>query len=287
MANLQEIRRRIASVQNTQKITRAMKLVAAAKVRRVQETLTTTRTHAEHLLGLPERLLSRNPEFSHPLMQDRKGKLVLLIVLTSDRGLCGSFYHTIVQEAAKWIQRERKEKDISVTLIGRKGAELFGRRHLTVHDKRTGLYDTEINFASVDLVNDYVQDFDEEHIDEVYCFYSRFESVVRQTVVLEKLLPCHFKPREDSFDPNWIIEPDENTLLTWLIRSNLFAQQHRIFHESIASEHGARMAAMESATINAGDVLSSLTLSYNRLRQDAITREVVEVISGASSQSQV
>lgn len=286
MANLQDIRRRISSVENTQKITRAMKLVAAAKVRRAQETLTTTRTHADHMRSITETLLSRSKDFSHPLMEEREAKRVRLIVLTSDRGLCGGFNHTVVQEAAKWIEKERDNKDISVTLIGRKGLELFERRKLTVHEKLTGLYEQEVSLASVDLVDAYVRDFEEERIDEVYCLYSRFESVVRQKVLLERLLPYHFEAAEEAFDPNWIIEPDEETLLTWLIRANLSAQQHRIFHESVASEHGARMAAMEAATTNAGDVLSSLTLSYNRLRQDAITREVVEVISGTASQSQ-
>lgn len=284
MANLQEIRRRISSVQNTQKITRAMKLVAAAKVRRAQDALMTTRGHAGHMRDLTETLLSRHPDFSHPLLEEKKSERIRLLVLTSDRGLCGGYNHTVVQEAVRWVAGQDEEKEISITLIGRKGAELFKRRKIHVHEMLSGLYDDHLAQASVDLVNDYVHDFEDGHIDELYCIYSSFEAMIRQQVMVEKILPCRFETREESHDPNWIIEPDEKSLLSWLIRTNLFAQQHRIFHESIASEHGARMAAMEAATTNAGDVLSSLTLSYNRLRQDAITREVVEVISGTASQ---
>ena len=284
MANLQEIRRRIGSVKNTQKITRAMKLVAASKVRHAQKALATSRTYAAHVYSLAEEMLFESQDYAHPLLEERGGKSACLLVVTSDRGLCGSFNHSLFQEAAQWWQTHRRDKEVFIHVIGKKGMDLFQRSRIPVQEYSTGVLEGNPVHTAIDLVNSYIRGFSAHLFDEVYCFYSRFATVVSQEICLEKMLPCRFEKTDTSAFSDWIIEPDRRALLSRLITSNLVAQQYRILQESLASEQGARMTAMESATNNAGDVLASLTLSYNRLRQDAITREVVEVISGASSQ---
>lgn len=282
MASLQEIRRRIASVKSTQKLTRAMKMVAAAKLRRAQSALLDTRPYARHMRDLTASLVARADFRSHPLLEARPGKRVRLIVVTSDRGLCGGFSSGIVQSTLSHIRDRFPDQEVMLTIIGRKGVELFRRRHVAVHNRHVGVFEKYSVNAAVRIVDEVVDAFLANSIDEAYCLYNEFKSAVTQRITLERFLPYAAEEQQESMEP-WIFEPSEDEILLSLLKANLYAQMHRILHESAASEQGARMAAMESATKNAGEVIHDLSLTYNRARQDAITREVVEVISGAEA----
>jgi F-type H+-transporting ATPase subunit gamma len=282
MANLQEIRRRIVSVKSTQKITRAMKMVAAAKLRRAQESLLNTRPYALHMRAITAGLVASADRKSHPLLACRTGGRVRLVVVTSDRGLCGGFNAGIVHETMKQVETTFSGRSVALTIVGRKGVELFRRRNLPVHNEYLGVFEKFSVSAGVRIVDELVDSFLEGGFNEVHCLYNEFKSAVSQRITVEKLLP--YDPEEsDQAAPNWIFEPSEDAVLLRLLRANLYAQMHRILHESAASEQGARMSAMDSATKNAGDVLQRLSLEYNRARQDAITSEVVEIISGAEA----
>lgn len=283
MANLQEIRQRIGSVRNTQKITRAMKMVAAAKLRHAQELLLNTRPYAYHMRALTAGLIEPPDREDHPLLRAPSGDKVLVIVITSDRGLCGGFNSTLVQETVRQVRSTFDGRQVAITLIGRKGLELLRRRRVEVTRHHTGIFDHYSVNAAVRVVDEFVNDFLAGKIHEVHCIYNEFKSAVTQRIAIEQLLPYKAEANAPAVMPNWIFEPDRETLLTQLVRANLYAQMNRILHESSASEQGARMAAMDAATKNAGEVLTSLSHTYNCVRQDAITREVVEVISGAEA----
>lgn len=283
MPNLQEIRQRIGSVKNTQKITRAMKMVAAAKLRHAQELLLSTRPYAYHMRVLTASLIEEPDREDHPLLRAASGDQVRLIVVTSDRGLCGGFNTGIVQETVRQVRSTFEGRRVSISLVGKKGLELLRRRQVEVSHHHTGIFDHYSVNAAVRIVDEFVDEFLAGKIHEVHCIYNEFKTAVTQRIAVERILPYEPAEPESAVMPFWIFEPDRDTLLTQLVRSNLYAQMNRILHESSASEQGARMAAMDAATKNAGDVLTSLSHTYNCVRQDAITREVVEVISGAEA----
>lgn len=283
MANLQGIRRRIASVKSTQKITRAMKLVAAAKLRHAQELLFNTRPYAYHMSSMVAGLVRPSDREAHPLLHAIPGNRILLIVVTSDRGLCGGFNAVVAQETERQIQTSFPDRQVSITLVGRKGKELLRRRKINVFNHHFGASESSSANVSVRIVDEFVNAFLSGQIQEVHCLYSEYKNAASQHVVLEKLLP--YEPEKNTVEagPDWIVEPDRDTLLMRLLRANLYAQVHRILYESSTSEQGARMAAMDAATENAGDVIAHLSLKYNRARQDAITREMVEIISSTEA----
>ncbi len=283
MASLQEIRRRIASVKSTQKITRAMKMVAAAKLRRAHDLLLNTRPYAYHMRELVSGLITQEDRQGHPLLRTVAGNSTRLIVISSDRGICGSYNAAIVQETMRRLRTALCDRQVSITIVGRKGVELFRRRQAPVYNYHAGILEQHAASLAVSIVDEFVEAFLACQVHEVLCLYSEFKNAVSQTVVLEKLLPYEPEAHGLAAETHWIFEPDKNTVLMRLLRTNLYAQMHRILHEAAASEQGARMAAMDSATRNAGDVIAALSLEYNRARQDAITREVVEVISGSEA----
>ena len=293
MANLQVIRRRIASVKSTQKITRAMKMVAAAKLRRAQEAIMHARPYAYHMRDLTNGLAIRADRESHPLLSPGVGDKVGIVVVTSDRGLCGSFNTNIVNETMQLLRERFKGRQVELTVIGRKGLDALRRRPCTIRTSHVGVYDKfSINAASR-IIDDVVAEFTKGETGEIHCLYNEFKSAIAQRVTLEKLLPYETPEQQavDSAAPgpsggapleiNYIYEPNERKILLALLVQNIHVQMYRILLESMASEQGARMTAMDSATKNAGDVIARLTLKYNRARQDAITREVIEVVSGA------
>jgi len=294
MPNLLDIRRRIKSVKNTQQITKAMKMVSAAKLRRAQDRVVTARPFANKMAEVLGELAQRTDEdFHHPLLDYRGDQRYLLVLITADKGLCGAF-NTNLTKAAQAFMRENADKQIEIMAIGRKGRDFFRNRHATISSEYIGLtgkgrvdYSEALEVARA-LIKQYTED---TGIDKVYIIYNEFKSVLSQRVVLEQLLPVvrakQDEPEAKSQQPVTLIDyiyeqpPAEmfGELLPRLIETQIF----RALLESIASEQGARMTAMDSASKNASELIESLTLNMNRIRQAAITNEIIEVVSGAAA----
>jgi F-type H+-transporting ATPase subunit gamma len=294
MPNLLDIRRRIKSVKNTQQITKAMKMVSAAKLRRAQERVVTARPFANKMTEVLGELAKRTDEdFHHPLLDLRGDERYLLVLITADKGLCGAF-NTNLTKAAQAFIRENSEKTIEIMAIGRKGRDFFRNRRATIAGEYIGLTGKgRVEFSeALDVARDIIKTYTEDtSIDKVFLIYNEFKSVLSQRVVLEQLLPVsrakEEEPEAKSQQPVTLVDyiyeqpPEEmfSRLLPRLIETQIF----RALLESVASEHGARMTAMDSASKNASELIESLTLNMNRIRQAAITNEIIEVVSGAAA----
>ena len=286
MASLRDIKRRIASVKSTQKITKAMKMVAASKLRRAQEAIVRARPYAYEMRALVNSAALRADNDAHPLLRPGGGDKVGIVVVTSDRGLCGGFNSNIVNHTLKVLREEFKDRDVELTVVGRKGIEILKRRPCTIRATFMGQFEGSVIRAAAGIIDDIVQDYMNGGTDEVYCLYNEFKSAVQQTVILERLLPFETEsasPEDGGQALDYLYEPTQEEVFAALLVKNMHVQMHRVLYESSASEFGARMTAMDAATRNAGDVIERLTLQYNRARQDAITKELIEVISGAEA----
>jgi len=285
MPSLNDIKRRISSVKSTQKITRAMKMVAASKLRRAQQAITRTRPYAYNLRNLVSSVAARADLVAHPLLRPARGEgKIGIVVVTSDRGLCGGFNAGIVHRALTCLKKDFPKREVELTVVGRKGLESLRRRPCTIRASFTGASDKPAIRAAAEIIDDIVADFMSGETDEVYCLYNEFKSAVQQDVTLEQMLPVVPEPYEGEGLPlDYLYEPDQETVFAELLVRHMHVQMHRILLESSASEYGARMTAMDSATRNAGDVIDRLTLQYNRARQDAITTQLIEVVSGAEA----
>jgi F-type H+-transporting ATPase subunit gamma len=285
MASLRDIKRRITSVKSTQKITRAMKMVAAAKLRRAQDAITRARPYAHRMRELVNNLALRTELDHHPLLAHRTEGTVVVIVVTSDRGLCGAFNSNVANAAQQYIAERLEGRTVEVAVVGRKGNEFLRRRNLAIRDAYTHLDDSSLLAESQRIIDGVAASFMQAEVSEVYCVYNEFKSAISQKVVMEKLLP--FEPtrgrEEAKHTVDYVYEPSVPAVFEALLIQHLHTQMHRVLMESAASEHGARMTAMESATSNAGDMIERLTLHYNRVRQNAITTELIEVVSGAEA----
>ena len=283
MPSLRDIKRRISSVKSTQKITRAMKMVAAAKLRRAQESIDRARPYAYRLREMVSRVAERTSGSSHRLLGTPQGNRVNLIVLTSDRGLCGGFNAGVINETMRLLRTDLKEKEVTLTVIGRKGLEALRRRPCTIGRTHIRVMEEGRPMrVAARIIEEQVQDFLAGKYDEVLCLYNEFKSAISQSLTLERVLPIEPPPQGEVL-VDFLYEPTQEEVLSELLRRNLHVQMHRILLESAASEYGARMTAMESATNNASDVIERLTLAYNRARQTAITSEVIEIVSGAEA----
>jgi F-type H+-transporting ATPase subunit gamma len=294
MPNLLDIRRRIKSVKNTQQITKAMKMVSAAKLRRAQDRVVTARPFANKMTEVLGELAKRTSEdFHHPLLDLRGDQRYLLVLVTADKGLCGAF-NTNLTKAAQAFMRENADKNVEIIAIGRKGRDFFRNRHAVIAGEFIGLTGKgRVDFSEALEVADHIIKLytEDTGIDKVFLLYNEFKSVLSQRVVLDQLLPVS-RPRAEepearSQEPVTLIDyiyeqpPEEmfGTLLPRLVQTQIF----RALLESIASEQGARMTAMDSASKNASELIDSLTLNMNRVRQAAITNEIIEVVSGAAA----
>jgi len=292
MANLKAIRKRIVSVKNTQQITKAMKMVAAAKLRRAQESLIQGRPYATRLLETIKRLAKSADTESHPLLEEKGGSKTLLLVITSDRGLCGAFNAGINRTVENFLkENHEKSEKIDLAIVGRKGNDFFKRRKdLYGFDIKyfEGIYD-ELNAETVrNLTDSLVTKYKGESYDRLYLIYNEFKSAISQEVIFEQLLPISPKSLasdEENQDEvtEYEYEPSQEELLNHLLPLHISTQVFNALRESIASEMGARMTAMESATQNATEMIDKLTLEFNRARQAAITTELIEIISGAEA----
>lgn len=283
MPSLKDIKRRIGSVKNTQKITRAMKMVAAAKLRRAQDAIVRARPYAHYMNQLASGLALRADAGSHPVLRREGGNRVRLVVVSSDRGLCGGFNHALVSATLEHVRTTFAGKDVELVVIGRKGVEILKRRPVTIAESHTGIYEMNPLRAAASVLDPLVEQFANGEIDEVHVLFNEFRSAISQKVVCERFLP--FQPDDDhgAVAVDYLYEPSVESVLSEFLMRHLHVQMHRVLHESAASEHGARMTAMDSATNNAGDMIGRLTLHYNRARQAAITKELIEVISGSEA----
>ena len=285
MPALIDIRRRIRSVKNTQQITKAMKMVSAAKLRRAQEAMFAARPYARKMMEVLNSLASRaNPE-AHPLLRPHEKERVLLVVVTADKGLCGGFNANIIRAATRFLEDEaRKGQQLELDLIGRKGRDFFRRRKYKVQTEQVGIFQALRFPAAQVIARRLMERYVSVEVDEIYLVYNEFKTVVQQKVVVERLLPITalaFDPKEPAQD--YLYEPDPPRIFGGILPKHVEVQVWRALLESAAAEHGARMAAMDAATNNAGDMIDRLTLYMNKVRQAAITKEIIEVVSGAGT----
>lgn len=299
MANLLDVRRRIKSVKNTQQITKAMKMVSAAKLKRAQDRVVSARPFANKMTETLGDLASRTDEnFHHPLLDARGDERYLVVLVTADKGLCGAF-NTNLTKAAQAFMREHAGKQIEMIPVGRKGRDFFRRRNVQFAQEYIGMTGKgRVEYSeAVDVARDVIKRFTEDQeLDKVFIIYNEFKSVLQQRVIIEQLLPvsrtAEEKPDEAAATgtqqqpvnlTEYIYEQPPAEIFSRLLPRLIETQIFRALLESIASEQGARMTAMDSASKNAGELIGTLTLNMNRIRQAAITNEIIEVVSGATS----
>ena len=287
MANLLDIRRRIRSVKNTQQITKAMKMVSAAKLKRAQNRVINARPFANKMSEVLSELAAQTTEeFHHPLLDARGDERYLVILVTADKGLCGAFNANLLK-ATQAFFKEHANKKIELVTIGRKGRDFYRRRREIVGEYvgLTGKGRVEFEEA-LDVARNIVKRFtNDEEMDKVFLIFAEFKSVLSQRIVVEQLLPISRATAEEqpAEAKDYIFEQPPAEIFSHLLPRLVETQIFRALLESIASEQGARMTAMDSASKNAGELISSLTLNMNRVRQAAITREIIEIVSGASA----
>lgn len=284
MPTMQDIRRRIKSVKSTQQITRAMKMVSAAKLRRAQQSLFSARPYAIKMEDVLRRLGGRVDTSLHPLLSQREIKRTGFVVVTSDRGLAGGYNANIIRKATQTMDGYDKS-NISLITVGRKGRDYFRRRHYDIQGDFVGLGE-EVSFAQARLIADTVMEFYlNELLDEVYLVYPQFINTVTQRQTVVRLLPLDAPEQEKAAggEAEYLFEPSPEAVLDSLLPRYVATLLYRALLEAKASEHGARMAAMDSATKNADEMIKRLTLSFNRARQASITREISEIVAGAEA----
>ena len=283
MANTIDIRRRIRSVKNTQQITKAMKMVAAAKLRRAQERMFAARPYAAALRQVLTSVATRVESLNHPLLSVRDEKRVLVIVVTADKGLAGAFNSNITRATLNAIQ-EHNWESVELLPIGRKANDFFKRRSIPVRKEGAPVLQVLSLGTAQAILKSIVEDFIGEKLDAVYAVYNEFKSIIAQRVIVERLLPIERAWDNVGSEVDYLYEPGPEQILSDLLPKHLEFQMYRILLESAAAEQGARMTAMEAATKNASDMIGHLTLTYNRIRQASITKEIIEIVSGEAAQ---
>jgi F-type H+-transporting ATPase subunit gamma len=282
MATLREIRRRINAVKSTQKITRAMQMVAAAKLRRAQENILKARPYAMQLDAVIGQVAMRTKRDLHPLLADRpEEKKLLLAVVTADSGLCGAFNANSIRGAQQYVH-DHDDCQVDLFCIGRKGRDFFRSRGYSIVGEKI-MFFNQLKYAdAVDIVSKLKNRFLDEGYDRVDVFYNEFKSAIQHLQETKQLLPLvPAEPAEGVNTVDYICEPDEYTVFDTLIPYHLEVQMWRILLESQAAEMGAKMTAMDAATENASDLLNTLSIAYNRARQAQITKEISEIVGGA------
>jgi F-type H+-transporting ATPase subunit gamma len=286
MPSLRDIKRKITSVKKTQQITKAMKMVAAAKLRRSQDRVIAARPYSRKMLAVIANLAARVERAQHPLLAKREPKKVKLLVLTSDRGLCGAYNTNIIRKAVEAVREfQAQGKEVRINVVGRKGRDFFRKRSqyaLGQSWSDLGMIDYD---KAADIGKNVVERFGAGETDEVYLLYNEFKSVIQQKVTLEKLLPVEPPAERDPFAAavDYLYEPSAEAILSSILPKHIEVQVYRAMLESQASEMGARMTAMDSATRNAREMIDRLTLKFNKTRQAAITKEISEIVGGAEA----
>ena len=283
MAALLDIRRRIRSVKSTQQITRAMKMVAAARLRRAQDRIFNARPYANQMMTLLSSVAARTTDRSHPLLAQRPIKRQLLVLVTSDRGLCGGFNSNLIRAAQSYLD-EHSDRDVSIITVGRKGRDYFIRRPVKVVGEHINIFGRLEFSQSQPIAKRIIELYTQEKVDAVDFIYNEFKSIMTQRVMVERYLPIKpIVPAQDEALIDYIYEQPAQDIFNVLLPRYVEIEVYRALLESQAAELAARMTAMDAATNNAADMIDSLTLYMNRVRQAAITREIIEVVSGAAA----
>jgi F-type H+-transporting ATPase subunit gamma len=288
MPSLIDLRRRIRAVKSTQQITKAMKMIAASRLKRAQDRVVAARPFAQRMLRVLNSLVSRVDSDAHPLlkMPDQSGAPALLIVVTADRGLCGSFNSNVIKGAGQFIVTEGQGREVALGLIGRKGREFFRRRGFDVRYEAVGIFQRLQFGHAAEIADAAIEEFTSGRVGSVYLVYNEFKSVMTQKLVVERLLPI---PRLDveagtaAPSVDYIFEPAPEQIFADLLPRHVQVQVYRALLESNAAFFAAQMTAMDAATRNSAEMIENLTLYMNKVRQAAITREIIEVVSGASA----
>ena len=283
MASLLDIRRRIRSVKSTQQITRAMKMVAAARLRRAQDRIFNARPYANQMMALLSSVAARTTDRSHPLLAERPIERQLLVLVTADRGLCGGFNTNLIRAAQIYLD-EHRDRDISILMVGRKGRDYFIRRPVKIVGEHVNIFG-RLEFSQAQPISQrIIQLYTEEKVDSVDFIYNEFKSIMTQRVMVERYLPIKpIVPAHGEALIDYIYEQPAQEIFNSLLPRYVEIEVYRALLESQAAELAAKMTAMDAATNNAKDIIDSLTLYMNRVRQAAITREIIEVVSGASA----
>ena len=283
MQSIKDIRRRIKSVSNIQQLTRAMKMVSVARLRRAQQRILRARPYARKMTEVLNSLASRTEPALHRLLAEREEKRIGFMVVTSDKGLCGSFNTNILRRATEFLEEERG-KETLLYLIGRKGRDYFRRRGYPIKEELVDIFrDISFGYATT-LGREITESYSREELDSVYMLYNEFKSALRQGVVVERLLPIQRLKVEGPVAPiDYIYEPSARVIFDQLLPLHINIQIYKVLLESATSEHAARMTAMDNATSNAMEMIDHLTLLRNKLRQAAITKELIEVVTAADA----
>ena len=288
MATLRDIRRRIRSVESTQKITRAMKLVAAAKLRRAQERIVSARPYAVKMAELLSSLVRRAEGEAHPLLVRRPAARKRLVIITADKGLCGAFNSNILRASLAFL-REQGETNVTLVVVGKKARDFYRRRRFEIKSEMLGFFDRLAYSHAQELAGGLMQEYLGGEVDEVHLMYNEFRSVAVQRVKREQLLPIESSDAPEGQGGaegaagDYIYEPSPEAILAALLPRHVTTQVYRALMESVAGEYGARMTAMEAATKNAKEMISVLSIQYNKARQERITKELLDIVGGAEA----
>jgi F-type H+-transporting ATPase subunit gamma len=287
MPSLIDLRRRIRAVKSTQQITKAMKMIAASRLKRAQDRVVASRPFAQRMLKVLNGLVSSVDQDAHPLLRtpEQGSGRVLLIVVTADRGLCGSFNTNITKAAGQFIVKEGRQHPVALGLIGRKGRDFFKRRGFDVLYETTGIFQRLSFSHAAEIANVAIERFTSGDVSSVYLVYNEFKSVMAQRLVVERLLPIPRLEGESAAEPSteYLYEPSSTEIFRDLLPRHVQIQVYRALLESNAAFFAAQMTAMDAATRNSADMIENLTLYMNKVRQAAITREIIEVVSGAAA----
>jgi F-type H+-transporting ATPase subunit gamma len=286
MATLRDIRRRIRSVESTQKITRAMKLVAAAKLRRAQERIMSARPYAMKMAELLSSLVRRAEGEAHPLLVRREAARKRLVIITADKGLCGAFNSNILRASLAFL-REQGATSVTLVVVGKKARDFYRRRPYEIKSEMLGFFDRLAYSHAQELAGGLMQEYLAGEVDEVHLMYNEFRSVAVQRVKREQLLPIEPETtgqgEGEAAAGDYIYEPSPEAILAALLPRHVTTQVYRALMESVAGEYGARMTAMEAATKNAKEMIGVLTIQYNKARQERITKELLDIVGGAEA----
>lgn len=288
MATLRDIKTRIKGVQNTQQITNAMKMVAAAKLRRAQENVVNARPYAKQISKMLSHLVTEDDITNNEYLIQRTVKNVAVVVVSADRGLCGAFNTNLIKEAVRYINDELNPENIGAHLfcIGKKGYDYFNKRNYNLTGKRLGLF-SSLDYGQVlSISEELIKGYLDGRFDKIVIIYNEFKSIIHQKIVVGQFLPIPLnenKEDEPTKSVDYIFEPNQNAIFRFLLPKHLKAQIWRILLESNAAELGSRMTAMDNATTNAKELIRTLKIKYNSERQAAITKEILEIVSGANA----
>ncbi len=287
MATLRDIKSRIKGVKSTQQITKAMKMVAAAKLRRAQESVINARPYARKISELIGRLVTDEDILNNPFIIQREVKNLLFVVVTADRGLCGAFNNNILKEASRQLEAITSDQIIipHIYCVGRKSHEFFSKKDYSIAGHYAGIYSPLKYETALNITEEIIKEYLLSNYDQVIIIYNEFKSIIQQKIVSEQFLPIPLKTDSKKINNiDYIYEPGRQEIFNYLVPKHFKAQMWRIMLESNAAELGARMTAMDNATTNAKELIRVLQLTYNKERQASITKEILEIVSGANAQ---